>query len=351
VQCGPGRVCNPATHTCVANLACATHADCGKSAFCGPNGQCAPSKTGSPCTATDNCIPGETCVGGFCGCKGQSFQAQNVPPNVLILLDRSRSMTEPISGGSKWNIAKTAVADLLAKYGSQIRFGLAAFPGSTQSCSGQSQNCVAGGVFVDPAENTSPAINAFLTGANTCQGGTPMAETLTSLVGYQGLKDATRPNYILLVTDGKATCEDPVPVVTTLRAQTPEVKTFAIGFGSNVDPDQLNKMAQEGGTAIAGGPPYYYLANDPASLANAFATIAGQVLSCTYTLSDTPKDLSQLYVYQAKQPIARDTTHASGWDYDAATNQITFYGAICQALQSGQVSDLVIVYGCPLAIE
>ena len=73
-----------------------------------------------------------------------------------------------------------------------------------------------------------------------------------------------------------------------------------------------------------------------------------QVLSCTYTLSDTPKDLTQLYVYESKQPIARDTTHAGGWDYNTATNQITFYGAACQALQSGKVSDLVIVYGCPL---
>lgn len=350
VQCGPGAICDPTTHMCTAKLTCATHADCGKSAFCGPSGQCAPSKTGSPCTTTDSCIPGETCVGGYCGCKGQSYSAQNVPPNVLVVLDRSSSMNDNISGGTKWAIAKKAIADLLTAQASKIRFGLALYPGTNESCSAGS-DCGAGKVFVDPADNTAAQINSILTAAQTCSFGTPTAEMLTALLTYQGLKDTTRPNHILLITDGQSTCKDPVAVVTSLRGQAPEVKTFAVGFGSSVDATELNNVAQKGGTPRAGGPPYYYVATDAASLAGAFATIAGQVLSCTYTLSDKPKDLTQLYVYESKQPIARDTTHAGGWDYNAATNQITFYGAACQALQSGKVSDLVIVYGCPLVLE
>jgi hypothetical protein len=349
VQCPAGSVCAPAEHACVAALACATHADCGRAAVCGSDKRCARSTTGSPCTSTDNCPPGETCVGGFCGCMGQNYSAQSIPPNVLILLDRSQSMNDAITGGTKWTIAKKAITDLLAAYGSQIRFGLGAFPGTTPICT-SAQQCTAGAVFVAPASDTAATINSVLSTATTCQG-TPIAETLTALLGYKGLSDTTRPNYILLITDGQATCADPVPVVTSLRKQTPEVKTFAIGFGSDVDPDQLNSMAQQGGTAIVGGPPYYYLANDPASLANAFAAIAGHVLTCSYSLSDVPDDLAQLYVYQGKQAIARDTSHANGWDYDTKSNQLTFYGAACQALQSGQVSSLVIVYGCPLAIE
>ena len=60
--------------------------------------------------------------------------------------------------------------------------------------------------------------------------------------------------------------------------------------------------------------------------------------------------MAELYVYENQQAISRDTSHGNGWDYDAGSNQVTFYGAACTALQSGQVTDLTIVYGCPIDI-
>ncbi|HEY3359918.1 MAG TPA: vWA domain-containing protein [Polyangia bacterium] len=348
-ECG-GAVCDPATHTCTTVVPCTGHAECGLAAHCGADGTCAPSVTGSPCAADGNCTSGESCTGGFCGCGGQSYAASKVPPNVLIVLDRSSSMNDAIAGGTKWSVAKAAIADLLAAHGGEIRFGLALYPGQDQTCA-TGQSCGAGAVFVDPGDATAvSSINTFLGGAHTCSFGTPTAEELTALESYAGLEDAGRANYILLITDGQSTCNDPIPVVTALQSQTPAVKTFVVGFGSSVDPVELNGMAQEGGTAIAGGPPYYYVAGDAASLGAAFATIAGSVLSCSYTLSGVPPDLDKLYIYENQQPISRDTAHAGGWDYDAATNQVTFFGAACQALQSGQVTDLTIVYGCPIDI-
>ena len=44
--------------------------------------------------------------------------------------------------------------------------------------------------------------------------------------------------------------------------------------------------------------------------------------------------------------IPRDPTHMNGWDYDPATNQITFYGPACDALKAGTVTDVDIVFGC-----
>ena len=63
-----------------------------------------------------------------------------------------------------------------------------------------------------------------------------------------------------------------------------------------------------------------------------------------------PPDPSKLYVYENQVLVTRDSTHTNGWDFDSATNQVTFYGAACPQLQSGAVSDLTIVYGCPLDI-
>jgi hypothetical protein len=354
-ECPADRTCDPTSHTCVPRVSCTTHDQCGKAAFC-TGGQCVRSKTGSPCSTTDNCPPGETCMGGFCGCKGQTYGAQNVPPNVLILLDRSGSMKDSVGGSTKWNIAVAAIKDMLTTQAGKINFGLASYPGTDEKCTTGGQ-CGAGKVFVDVSPSSAPAITTFLAGASTCSTSnpsfrTPLGATLTALNGYAGLKDTARSNFVLVLTDGQENCNgDPPAAAAALQAQTVPVKTFAVGFGSGVDATELNNVAQKGGTARAGGPPYYYVASDAASLAAAFASIAGQVLSCSYALSEKPKDLSQLYVYQAKLPIARDTTHKNGWDYDSTTNQLTFFGAACQALQSGKVSDLVIVYGCPLAIE
>jgi hypothetical protein len=357
-NCGAG-ICDPTTHMCVTTLGCTTHADCGVGAFCdATSGKCTPNHSGGPCSTDDNCVGGEKCIGGtMCGCNGDVYGATKVPPNVLIVLDRSRSMLDSLGAdGSKWSVAQTAIANLVSAHSTDVNWGLSFFPGTDLACNNGAQ-CTAGAVEVDPAAGTSSTIGTDLTTANTCQFGTPTAEHLTMLETYAGLQDTTRANYILLVTDGMATCNDPVPVVMALANPTtgvPPVDTFVVGFGSAVDPTQLNDMAVAGNTAIGGGPPaptpYYYQADSAAALDAAFATIAGSVLSCAYALSSTPPDITMLYVSFDGTVIPQDTTHATGWDYDPTTNQIIFSGASCSQLKAGSVQNLVVSYGCPVTI-
>jgi hypothetical protein len=344
-ECRGGEVCDPSTHECVASLSCTAHDDCGGAAFCN-GGTCAPNSTGGPCSSDANCPPGEQCIGDVCGCDGESYGAESVPPNMLIVLDRSNSMNESIGDGTKWEVALEAIDGMLTTYGERVRFGLMLYPGTNESCS-EGMDCGPGAVFVDPADGTAAAIRAVLDGAGTCMFATPTAEALDVLLDYDGLRDPSRPNHVLLITDGQSTCEDPVDVVTMLRGLTPEVRTFAIGFGEGANPDELNAIAEEGGTARDGDPSYYQ-ADSSDDLMGAFASIAGSVLSCTYTLSDVPEDLSQLYVYFDRTLVARDTTQSNGWNYDPAATQLTFYGADCDRLRSGGVASLVIVYGCPI---
>src|SRR5262245_39695324 len=129
VDCPGGQICDPTTHRCIGSLACQSHDECGLGAHCTRGGTCAPSNTGSPCSRNENCRPDEECIAGVCGCNGQPYTANRVQPNVLIVLDRSSSMNEDIGGGTKWEIAKQAITDLLAAEGGQIRFGLAMYPG------------------------------------------------------------------------------------------------------------------------------------------------------------------------------------------------------------------------------
>lgn len=279
------------------------------------------------------------------GCGSTLFGSEAVPPNVLIVLDRSGSMDTDIGGGTKWEIAQDAIDQVTTDFGDEVYFGLMLFPGLDQSCNDGAE-CSPGMVFIDPAPGTAGDITTFLGGANTCSFGTPIAENLDSLVDYVGLEDPTRNNYVLLVTDGMATCEDPVPSVTALRNEDPEIRTFVVGFGDEVDPDQLNQMAMEGGTALPGDP-VYYQADDAAGLSAAFNAIAGSILSCEFVLEEVPDDPDDLFAFLDMVLVDRDPTHMSGWDYDPATNRVTFYGPACDSIQDGEVETVQIVFGCP----
>lgn len=346
-DCGGDAVCNPSSHQCADALPCEAEADCGAGGTCS-GGTCVPNDTGGPCIDSNACPLGEECEGGFCGCEGVLFTADRVPPNVLISLDRSSSMVtnDVTPGNSRWKVAKEAIGSLLAAHPDDIRFGLKLWPGANLACT-TGGSCSPGVVRVDPADGTSGSINGDLSSASTCSYGTPITGSLTSLLGDSRLADTGRANYIILITDGQQqSCTgDPVQAVSDLRGQDPSVKVFVVGFSGDVDATQLTNMAIAAGTDRPGTPKYYQ-ADSAQELSDAFDEIAGSVLSCTYVLDGSPPD-DDLYVYFDGDPVTRDPGGTDGWDFDAGSNTITFYGGACDSLQDGEVSDLQIVYGCP----
>jgi hypothetical protein len=336
---------------------CSSHADCAQAQMC-QDGVCVPNETGGPCEIDLDCVAGEVCLAGICapeeppeemGCGGELYQATAIPPNVLIVLDRSGSMDASLGGdqGTKWQVAQDAIGQVVTEFGPHVRFGLSLYPGLDPACDVGS-GCAPGEVFVDVGMGTAAQIIEVLGLVDTCTLGTPTAEALEGLQDYPGLEDLERPNFILLVTDGQSTCDDPVPIVASLRDQSPEIKTFVVGFGNGADPIELDGMAEAGGTALMGDPKYYQ-AGDAQALVDAFGEIAGSVLSCTFVLDAVPPDPDELYVYINGELIPHDPVHVDGWDYVPDTNQLTFYGPPCTLLQSGLAMDLEIVFGCPQA--
>jgi len=350
-QCPPGNICNPADGMCVTTLPCTTHSECGGEAYCAAGGMCAPSVPHGPCDNDQNCIGQEACnpATHICGCGGQLLSTEIVAPNVLIAIDRSDSMNELIGGVSKWTIAKAAINSLVATFGDRVRFGLELWPGTDPMCSTGGE-CNPGIVNVDVGPGTATDISDALAAAHTCHFKTPIAPTLKALVSYAGLGDASRANYVLLVTDGAQNCDadgPPGPQATALRNRVPEVKTYAVGFGTAVDAAELNDIADKGGTARPGNPKYYQ-ADDSAQLVTAFQSIIGGVLTCSYTLSTQPSDPGRLFVYFGGNQIPRDTSHTNGWDYDATSMQLTFYGTTCDQVRAGTAGALAVSYGCPI---
>jgi MYXO-CTERM domain-containing protein len=193
---------------------------------------------------------------------------------VLIVLDRSSSMWATIAGSqSKWAQATDAVKNLVTNFTGAARFGLLLFPQWPTV-----GDCAPGVVNVSVGNNTEGTIINLLNTAEP-DGFTPMDDSLEEARVYLTGIDPQKPKYVVLVTDGQANCKDPVSPVTPVQAMASAgIKTFVVGFGSEVDPAQLTDLAVAGGTAQNQSPAYYQ-ADNPTQLNSALQSI-GNIVSC-----------------------------------------------------------------------
>lgn len=319
----------------------------------------------SGCAGDADCPEGQACnrttreceIGG--GCGQSQFVLSELPPNMMILLDRSGSMDGDADGDTRWNAAKNAIETLTAAFDARVRFGLATYSACLAG------GCSAGTIVVPIAENNAAGINAFL--ATTvdersddgsqqnddgklqylCDSGDPETTTgksLSALVGEATLLDTTRTNAVVLLTDGEESeecaddCDGPCGARALLE-QSPAVKTYVIGLG--VNPDAIDAIAAAGDTGQAIG------ANSQAELSSAFEQVASAVASCDYTLDSAPPDPDELYVFFNDEPTAIAAGAAEGFSYEPATRRLQLNGAACERVTSGEVSDIDVVYGCP----
>lgn len=324
-ECGAGERCGAAS-ACVAQGGCAVAADCGAGELCRPGGVC------TPATVRE----GDDAEAKTCG--GQKFEAQATEANVLIVLDHSGSMMEQLpTGQSKWQVAASAVRQLTAQNAGRVRFGLQMF-------SFNAQQCMPGQVLVPVAGDSVTAIsNALPSLADGRM--TPIGGALQAAARSGALDDATRANFVLLLTDGMENCGGaPVAEVEALFAR--GVRTWAVGFGDAVDPQMLSQLAVRGGTARATAPRYFQ-ADDPSSLQQALGAIAQGALGCDFTLSQVPPNPANLFVAVDGAFIPRDATRTAGWDYLAQGNRVTLYGPACDLVSQRPGAKVSVVYGCP----
>lgn len=362
-DCATGELCS-GIGVCVPEGSCKVPSDCSGGTFCSGNGKCI--ATGScevnqDCEAGLECDPAtKTCVPGG-GCGAEEFEIEAVAPNMFISLDRSCSMTAAGGGGqTKWQIAVAAMNQLLTDFNGKIRWGLGMFPDIV------APNCAQDAAQFAVADANEAGIQAMLTAALATADpyfpNGPCVTNIDTAVQQASLEpaftDPTRPSYVMLMTDGaQAGCSAAGGNAGTVQIiagmLTAGVKTFVIGFGSGVNAAQLNNFADAGGVPKsdpANPTQHYYQANDAAGLKAVFDTIAGSILGCTFTLSSVPPDSSKVFVFFDNVKLARDPTHTMGWDYDPATNQITFYGVDCDKLKAQQVQDVDVVFGCDTPI-
>ncbi len=359
-QCSGGQKCSGGGG-CVAASTCGSDLDCKAGQVCGKSGACEAPCTAASCTANETCGSAGHCVaaatpgtggtpgnpGGTPGgiepppsCGGEAFASSAVNANFLILFDKSGSMTELVSGVTKWSAAVKAVNALAAQHASKMRFGMTLFPvGDTNATA-----CQVAPMSVPIADNSASAIASALAAANP-GGKTPLGAVLTTAQSVSELTDPTRANYVLLATDGMETCGGrPVDEVTKLFGK--NIKTYVLGFGAGVSASTLTEMAVAGGTARAAAPRYFQV-DDPAALSASLDAIVRGVQGCDFTLVKAPPDINKVFVFVNGQVASHDPNKQNGWEYFPGNNRITLYGSACEQISRTPGSRVSLVYGCP----
>jgi hypothetical protein len=292
-----------------------------------------------------------------------------IPPDVLILQDKSTSMNDDsndqtCTGGcgarSKWSQLTVAVGQVVMNTQSVVNWGLKLFADGTNQCGETAA------IQVPIAANNGAAVTAIIA-ATTPSHSTPTRVGLNMATTYLKTVIDSNPKYILLATDGEPNCMPTAAGATCAnncttsdaagaeQAVTDAVnagfKVFVIGIG-NVSSavTTLNRMAVNGGEAQQAASTSYYAANDTASLESALSAIVTKVASCTLPLPAPPQVPTNVLVEDAatRTTIPQDTSHTNGWDYtDATDTAIQLYGAACAAVTNGTYSSIQILEGCP----
>ena len=340
-------------------------------------------------------------------CDNETFTGTKETPNIMLVLDTSGSMADPINcpnpptncpdSTSKIVAVRTAVDNILTLNATEtvIRFGLTTFPAYN---AGNNQ-CATGTIRV-PLQVTDDFTTTGTTDTNittTVNGITPANSTptgptlqyLDSSTNCPQLFDSTRDNYIILATDGMPNCPnsggngptqailnainaltDPytndysawpdfgltLSAVIGLNAN--NILTFVIGLGDANDPvhsspNFLNRLALAGGEPQSTTTtPYYYPATSAASLNNVLMQIGNSVLSCKIKTAldpgtDTTLDVNLLWlVYNnGTKDVAIPRDPANGFEY-IGNNTFEVYGTYCTMLKTGQISKIDIVMAC-----
>ena len=208
-------------------------------------------------------------------------------PHVMVILDKSSSMQTGLIGTqTKWQVAVDGLGQVLTAYEHKAEFGLITFPRAGQ--------CSPGQVDVAPAlSNRSQILGALTTPPPEGGNYTPMAQTLEMAAAEPSRAASATARDVILITDGwqycvpydPATRFDGVPAVETLTQQ--GVTTWIVGFGAEVDPIALNRMAVAANTARPGCNPNetdaaatdncYFQVDNAQQLVTALNAIAGSI--------------------------------------------------------------------------
>jgi hypothetical protein len=296
--------------------------------------------TGTGPTATSNC--------GL-----QMYGLQRLPADLLLVQDRSGSMTMgagPGSAQSRWQAVTSALDAVVGKTQASVNWGLKLYPNPGSACGVQN------GVELAPTTNAHDQIvGLFMSRAAASRGGTPTRAAVEAATAFLKASTSPNPKYLLLATDGLPNClngdgsdrghDEDGAVKAVADAEAAGFATFVVGIAIDATSTMtLNRLADAGSKPRNDPTMHFYPATSQDELTSALAAIAGQVGSCVFPLDKQPPSPQDVAVDVNGKRIGPDP--ANGWTYGAGMRSIELHGKACEAAKIDDAKTQII-YGCP----
>jgi hypothetical protein len=288
-------------------------------------------------------------------CGLEMFTLQRLPPDLMLVLDRSSSMRDSamIPGNltaTLWTETIGALDEVVKATHMGVNWGLQLFP--------QPIGCaVAAAPEVGVAANNYDMVLGISKTAGPAMssglgGGTPTGPAMDRAVAYLKTLTTKNPKYVVLATDGRPTCPtgigvdaDSVAVASVAAAAAAGFKTYVIGIAIDVGAQMtLNQLATAGGVPRADPTIKFYPVTSKTDLVAALTAITGQVTNCVFPLSKPPPVPTNVKVTVAGVKVESDG--ANGWSYTAGNAAIQFNGTACEQVKN-MPGNVDIVFGCP----
>jgi hypothetical protein len=374
--CRAGRSCNPATGKAGGG---GTGAAAGTTAGSGGTSDFGNSEGGVPMNIPQDDAstgPGETTEGDNPLCGGHAVEPmvemETIPGNILLIFDKSGSMTDPWSGGAneKWIDAKQAVVDAIMPLQTNVNVGLIFFPHPA----GGGDSCYVPPHTAAPQMNFTPgadflvAWNAFWAPvvSDDVEGNTPLSEGLQAADALLQSATLEGTTTVVVITDGAPNCsnDDDAPVADQVAYldDLPTawlmngIKTHVVGLPGGGDADETQEMIDIlNGVAAAGGTTQHISAADPAALQTELAAIIGMSVTSNFTtcsigLPEKPPNLDDVHLVVVErgveQDVANDLGASGGWTLAADGSEIVLEGHFCELAKQGQYEKISVVFGC-----
>jgi hypothetical protein len=290
---------------------------------------------------------------GFVPCDAGRFTLAKASPVVMLVIDRSGSMSESFSSGSgsvtKWKALTDSLEKALPAVSGQMQIGALIYPGGVST----GMTCSAPTVpDHEPRLNNVSAIIKDMR-ENLPAGGTPTAVAIENAgADLRRRRAAGSARAMIIATDGAPGCNGNLdPFTCTCLAQAlvcldclDDVRTigrvrdeaaagipsYVIGIQSSTDQtftNVLNGMAIAGGRAQS-GTNKFFSATSSSELEQALVAIRNQLGQCTFLTTSVPDLRGSISISLDNTTIPEDATNGWKWS-DKSNGEMVLSGSSC----------------------
>lgn len=338
-------------------------ADAADQASTGASSEMPDTPSGGTPTGTDNSINPDNNAGDECG--EHVFQAKALPPNVMLVLDKSGSMYFQSwqDGGvnkRRWASLHAVTETLLRRLDGRFNFGLKLFPalGAQESQNKDIACRLEPGVEVECGPGNADKILDVMPGADAeVYGDTPTTSGLNAAYEYLSGLTTENPKAVVLIVDGETNCSETNQDLSNLAKTAHEAKIPVYVVGIDLTSPVASALTQ---VAAAGGTKKLYNTQDSDALISTLENILVEVVSCTIPLETAPQYPDRVEVHNSdnqKIPQIQGATscaqaaavgQTSGWlfsDAGPAPKEIRLCGVSCDDYRKNP--ELKVEFHCP----